>query len=88
MSIKIPHLKDTTVNESCKVLLDGIEATFRDDNNILLIGNGFDIALGKKTTYKDFIVYLFILYLFKFVLSLKNNFDVSLLLEVVRNDLM
>ena len=53
MSIKIPHLKDTTVNESCKVLLDGIEATFRDDNNILLIGNGFDIALGKKTSNKS-----------------------------------
>lgn len=71
MSIKIPHLKDASVNDSCKALLGGIETTISADNNILLIGNGFDIALGNKTTYKDFIVYLFILYLFKFVLSLK-----------------
>lgn len=69
MSIKIPHLKDTTVNESCKVLLDGIEATFRDDNNILLIGNGFDIALGKKLPTKILLyIYSFYIYLSLFYL--------------------
>lgn len=88
MSIKIPNLKDSTENDSCKALLDGIEATIRDDNNILLIGNGFDIALGKKTSYKDFIVYIFILHLFKFVLSLNKNFDESLLFGAVRNNLI
>lgn len=88
MSIKIPHINDATVSDSCKAFLNGIESTIRYDNNILLIGNGFDIALGKKTTYKDFIVYLFILYLFKFVLSFKNNFDKSLLFGAVRNNLI
>lgn len=88
MSIKIPHINDATVSDSCKAFLNGIESTISYDNNILLIGNGFDIALGKKTTYKDFIVYLFILYLFKFVLSFKNNFDKSLLFGAVRNNLI
>lgn len=87
MSIKVPHLEDATANDSFKTLLDGIEATIRDDNNILLIGNGFDIAVEKKTTYEDFIVYLFILYLSKFVISININFDISHLLDSVRNDL-
>ena len=87
MSIKVPHLEDATANDSFKTLLDGIEATIRDDNNILLIGNGFDIAVEKKTNYEDFIVYLFILYLSKFVISININFDISHLLDSVRNDL-
>lgn len=33
-------------------------------NNVLLIGNGFDLALGKLSSYQDFLLYLFLLKLY------------------------
>lgn len=34
------------------------------NNNVLMIGNGFDLALGKLTSYQDFLLYLFLLKLY------------------------
>lgn len=88
MSIKIPHINDATVSDSCKAFLNGIESTISYDNNILLIGNGFDIALGKKLPIKiSLYIYLFYIYLSLFYL-IKNNFDKSLLFVAVRNNLI
>lgn len=33
-------------------------------NNVLLIGNGFDLALGKLSSYQDFLLYLFLIKLY------------------------
>lgn len=34
------------------------------NNNVLMIGNGFDLALGKLSSYQDFLLYLFLLKLY------------------------
>lgn len=47
-------------------------------NNILLVGNGFDLAVGLKTSYSDFVKFLAIkIYLSNIKDFIKNNFTFS-----------
>lgn len=50
--------------------------TSKPDTNILLIGNGFDIRAGIKSTFKDFIIFVVygcILYNYENLSTLKNS---------------
>lgn len=44
----------------------GIEFSYENEaskcKNVLLVGNGFDLALGQKTKYSDFLLYLILIY--------------------------
>ena len=49
-------------------------------NNILLVGNGFDLAVGLKTSYSDFVKFLAIkIYLSNIKDFIKNNHTTDLI---------
>lgn len=69
-------------------------------NNVFLIGNGFDLALGKLSSYKDFLLYLFLFQVYynigedtkKFVqildyISKKNPISYDKVVSVVKQKL-
>lgn len=43
---------------------DKLHNALKNTKNVLMIGNGFDLALGKLTSYQDFLLYLFLLKLY------------------------
>ena len=63
MTLRIPHLYNCNEWNGCDSISQ-LGASIKNLKNVMLIGNGFDIALGKNTRYQDFLLYLFILALF------------------------
>lgn len=59
---KIRKLEDSEYNQDC-VYREKLHKTL-SKNNVLLIGNGFDLALGKLSSYQDFLLYLFLIKLY------------------------
>ena len=63
MTLRIPHLYNFNEWNGCDSISQ-LGASIKKYKNIMLVGNGFDIALGKNTRYQDFLLYLFVLSLF------------------------
>lgn len=65
--------QNSNYNQEC-VYREKLHKTL-SKNNVLLIGNGFDLALGKLSSYQDFLLYLFLIKLYLQVNG--DNFQVS-----------
>lgn len=63
MSIKIPFFR--SVRDKSADCVPGLSDCIQNIDNILLVGNGFDLALGKQTKYQDYLLYLFVICLLK-----------------------
>lgn len=63
MSIKIPFFR--SVRDKSVDCVPGLSECIQNNDNILLVGNGFDLALGKQTKYQDYLLYLFVICLLK-----------------------
>lgn len=59
----------------------GIEFSYENEaskcKNVLLVGNGFDLALGQKTKYSDFLLYLILIYSVYIALDEPNELDIK-----------
>lgn len=73
MSINIPFLGSSRYDNNVECI-SGLKSSIKDNDNILLVGNGFDLALGKKTKYQDFLLYLFVICLLKNI-KFDGDFD-------------
>lgn len=63
MTLRIPHLYNFNEWNGCDSISQ-LGSSIKKYSNVMLIGNGFDIALKKNTRYQDFLLYIFILSLF------------------------
>lgn len=63
MTIKIPFFR--SVRDKSVDSIHGLSECIQNNDNILLVGNGFDLALGKQTKYQDYLLYLFVICLLK-----------------------
>lgn len=59
---KIRKLEDSEYNQDC-FYREMLHKTLMK-NNVFLLGNGFDLALGKLSSYQDFLLYLFLIKLY------------------------
>lgn len=59
----------------------GIEFSYENEaskcKNVLLVGNGFDLALGQKTKYSDFLLYLILIYSVYIALDEPDELDIK-----------
>ena len=81
MSINIPFLGSSIYDKNVECIT-GLKSSIKDNDNILLVGNGFDLALGKKTKYKDFLLYLFVICLLKNIKFDGDNDEYSFIAEL------
>ena len=81
MSINIPFLGSSRYDENVECIT-GLKSSIKDNDNILLVGNGFDLALGKRTKYQDFLLYLFVICLLKNIKFDGDNDEYSFIAEL------
>lgn len=63
MALRIPVIYSK--NGNIQEIIKGINGCIENSSNILIVGNGFDLALGKSSKYQDFLLYLFIICLYQ-----------------------
>lgn len=70
----------SSIHEITSIFM-GIEFSYENEaskcKNVLLVGNGFDLALGQKTKYSDFLLYLILIYSVYIALDEPNELDVK-----------
>lgn len=86
MSINIPFFCSSLPDERVECV-PGLRDCVKDNDNILLVGNGFDLALGKQTKYQDYILYLFVVALLKNI-ELDGDFEKRNFFSELRNFLI
>lgn len=80
MSIKIPFFR--SVRDKSVDCVPGLSECIQNNDNILLVGNGFDLALGKQTKYQDYLLYLFVICLLKNIKFDGDNDEYSFIAEL------
>ncbi len=69
----------SSIHEITSIFM-GIEFSYENEaskcKNVLLVGNGFDLALGQKTKYSDFLLYLILIYSVYIALDEPNELDI------------
>lgn len=81
MSINIPFLGSSRYDNNVECI-PGLKSSIKDNDNILLVGNGFDLALGKQTKYQDYLLYLFVICLLKNIKFDGDNDEYSFIAEL------
>lgn len=70
----------SSIHEITSIFM-GIEFSYENEaskcKNVLLVGNGFDLALGQKTKYSDFLLYLILIYSVYIALDEPDELDIK-----------
>lgn len=80
MTIKILFFR--SVRDKSVDSIQGLSECIQNNDNILLVGNGFDLALGKQTKYQDYLLYLFVICLLKNIKFDGDNDEYSFIAEL------